>query len=657
MLIQEVHVKNFRSILDESLPCESLTALVGRNSSGKSSFLSAIELFYDPSAKVTREDYYSEDTSQDIEIAVTFAGLSPDAGEFFSAYLDNDLLTVVRTFSFAEGRKSGTYHGMRQQNPDFACVRNAGSNTGIRNKYNEIRKEAKYSFFPAASSAANVLTALAEWENKNPDQCSRMRDDGQFFGFTQVGQGYLGRHTKFIRVPAVRDAQEDATEKRGSYVTEIMDLVVRSVLANRKDLSDFRQRTQTEYKEIIDPEKLTELKSLQSELSDTLGIYVPNASVAISWSEVADISIPLPEAQVRLWEDGYESAVERTGHGLQRAFIVTMLQHLVAARLAKTPAEEGASTEVEPQEVEETYLPSLVLAIEEPELYQHPSRQRHFASVLRKLASEPTRGVVKNTQVIYTTHSPLFVGLDRFQQIRVLRKVSGESGKAKVTRLKQADMERIAEELWKAQGSQGAKYTADTLAPRLHSVMTPWVNEGFFADTVVLVEGEDDRAAILGMARFMGYDCDSMGITVVPCSGKTNLDRPLVIFRQLDIPVYVIWDGDHGAKDSKPEGNKSILRLLGQPEEDWPDFVGNSSACFKVNLEKTLESELGKDLFECLLTTSREELGIAKAHALKNPAVIQRIIEGAACDSKVSKSLQDIVNNIVALNTDSGSNL
>ena len=655
MLIQEVHVKNFRSILDESLPCESLTALVGRNGSGKSSFLSAIELFYDPSAKVTREDYYSEDTSQDIEIAVTFAGISPDAGELFSAYLDNDLLTVVRIFSWAEGRKSGTYHGMRQRNPDFARVRNAGNNTNIRNKYSEIRKEAEYSSLPAVNSGPNALAALEKWETQNPARCSRMRDDGQFFGFTQVGSGYLGKHTKLIRVPAVRDAQEDATEKRGSCVTEIMDLVVRSVLANRKDLSDFRQRTQAEYKEIIDPEKLTELRSLESDLSNTLGFYVPDASVAMNWSEVADISIPLPQAQVKLREDGYESAVERTGHGLQRAFIVTMLQHLVAARAAETPTEDGASAEDEPQEVKETHLPSLVLAIEEPELYQHPSRQRHLASVLLELASGNIRGVAKNTQVVYTTHSPLFVGLDRFQQIRALRKVSGESGKAKVTRLKKTDMAGVAEELWKAQGSQGTKYTADTLVPRLQAVMTPWMNEGFFADTVVLVEGEDDRAAILGMARFMGHKFDSMGITVVPCFGKTNLDRPLIIFRQLDIPVYVIWDGDHEAKDSRPESNKNLLRLLAQPEEDWPEFVGDLSACFKVNLEKTLESELGNDLFECLRTTAQEEFGILKkAHALKNPAVIQRIIEGAARDSKVSKSLQDIVNNIVALNTDSG---
>ena len=161
-------------------------------------------------------------------------------------------------------------------------------------------------------------------------------------------------------------------------------------------------------------------------------------------------------------------------------------------------------------------------------------------------------------------------------------------------------MDTIARELWKAGGSHGKKYTAETLLPRLRTIMTPWMNEGFFADTVVLAEGEDDRAAILGVAGYLGYDFDSLGITVVPCSGKNNLGRPLLIFRQLDIPVYVVWDGDYCKKDSE-KLNKSLLRLLGQSEEDWPTFVRESSACFKVDLEKTLEEELSKELYECSL--------------------------------------------------------
>ena len=652
MIIQELHVKNFRSILDESFPCDCLTALVGRNGAGKSSFLRALEMFYDPSAKVIAEDFYAEDTSQDIEIAVTFSDLTAEEKGFFSAYIDNDTLTVVRVFSLASGRKSGTYHGMRLQNPEFGEIRGAGGKRDITARYNELRSSDKYSSLPTVRSADQALEALGQWETEHPDECRRLRDDGQFFGFTEVGQGYLGRYTRFIRIPAVRDASEDATEKRGSCVTEIMDLVVRSVLATRKEVTSFKEETQAKYKKILDPSKLTELTTLQDQLTNTLKQFAPDASVSLKWAKLADINIPMPEAEVKLLEDGYESAVQRTGHGLQRAFILTMLQHLVAARESEKVTEERLSSEEEIQATEEAYLPSLVLAIEEPELYQHPNRQRHMASVLLQLAQGSVPGVAKNTQVIYSTHAPLFVGLDRFDQIRVLRKEKGETGKPKVTKVAKAELEAVAEEIWKASGQERAKYTAETLRPRLQAVMTPWMNEGFFADVAVLIEGEDDRAALLGVARSMNHDFDSLGIAVIPCFGKTNLDRPLVIFRQLGVPVYVIWDGDHSERDARAEGNRYLLRLLGETEEDWPESVADTYACFKVKLEKTLESEIGPEMFKRLLSEAQAELGVGKKrHALKNPAVIQRIIEGAFRKGKTSMTLKSIVEKIVALKT------
>ena len=126
-------------------------------------------------------------------------------------------------------------------------------------------------------------------------------------------------------------------------------------------------------------------------------------------------------------------------------------------------------------------LPSLVLAIEEPELYQHPSRQRHLASILLRLASGAIPGVAKKTQVMYTTHSPLFVGLDRFEQLRLLRKEDHAAGLPRITKVTKAGLEGIAGELWTAGGQQGPRFTAETLRPRLQALMTPWVNEGFFA--------------------------------------------------------------------------------------------------------------------------------------------------------------------------------
>lgn len=654
MIIRSVHVRNFRSILDERLDCDNLTVLVGRNGTGKSSFLRALQMFYDPKAVVTAEDFYAEDTSKEIEIAVTFTNLSGEARSLFAPYLEGDNLTVARVFSLP-AKKSGTYHGMRLQNADFTPVREAGGKREILAKYKELQQQVAYSALPVVKNADDALEAMKQWETANPSNCVKQRDDGQFFGFTEVGSGYLGRHTRFIHVPAVRDASDDATEGKGSCVTEIMDLVVRRTLASRTEFVTLKDETQKKYREIMDPSKLTELSDLQTQLSETLRYYAPEANVSMEWAKLADIDFPMPKAEVKLYEDGYKASVQRTGHGLQRAFILTMLQQLVAAKGVEAVTEQGFASEAEISDQGKPPLPGLVLAIEEPELYQHPSRQRHMADVLLKLSQGMIPGVAKRTQVLYSTHSPLFVGLDRFDQIRLLRKVDDIAGKPRVTKAVKAELVAVAEEIWVAGGRQGSKYTADTLRPRLQALMTPWVNEGFFADVAVLVEGEDDRAAILGVAASMGHNFDSEGISVIPCTGKNNLDRPLVIFRRLRVPVYVIWDGDYGEADAKPEDNRRLLRLIGQSEEDWPCGVKDHYACFKTKLETTLEEEIGKDIFEQLLSEAQTQVGIPrKKDALKNPIVLQRIVEKASAEGKISATLKGIVEKIIALKPQRG---
>ena len=198
---------------------------------------------------------------------------------------------------------------------------------------------------------------------------------------------------------------------------------------------------------------------------------------------------------------------------------------------------------------------------------------------------------------------------------------------------------------------QGVNVTIEALRARLQAIMTPWTDEGFFADVVVLVEGETDRATIIGVAQALGHELDSLGIAIIPCFGKNNLDRPLVIFRQLDIPVYVIWDGDwKGSKaNNDPKENRSILKHLHMPKEDWPEFINDRAACFKVNLETTLESEIGKQEFYQWRRAAQKHFGISSRSARKNPMVLQRIIENAEAEGKSSTSLRHIVEKIIAL--------
>lgn len=295
-------------------------------------------------------------------------------------------------------------------------------------------------------------------------------------------------------------------------------------------------------------------------------------------------------------------------------------------------------------------MPNLILGIEEPELYQHPNRQRHLSRVLYSLATGRIKGVAQNTQVLYATHSPLFVDLERFYTVRLLRKHPPDDGGPKHTVAFQTTLDAVAVIIEAADGKPEGTYSGATLQPRLQTLMTPWMNEGFFAGVAVLVEGEDDRAAILGVARSKGHSFDSMEISVIPCMGKNNLDRPTAIFRELQIPVYVVWDGDDGDKDAKPEDNHRLLRLMGAELEDWPEGVWSTHTCFKQDLETTLRTELGEAFFRAILDECRSELGFTKdKHAIKCPAVIQRIIEEARQQDKASATLESIVDSIVAL--------
>ena len=605
MIIESVLVKNYRSIHDQTLYCDSLTALVGRNGSGKSSFLSALDLFYDSAVQVTTADFYNEDTSKPIEIVITFSELTREETRLFSKYITDRRLTVAKVIEDSGSPKPNVrFHGFHLQHPRFNDIRNTGPKGQVLAAYREARKDQKYSSLPAVRSADDALEALDEWESERVDECELMRDNGQFFGFKGVAHGYLERYIRYIKVPAVRDASEDAVEGKGSCITELMDLVVRNVLQGSEDLAALQDEAQTRLQHILDPHRWAELRHLQSSLTETLQQYVSDASISLDWSDLVQVKIPTPTVEVNLSEDSYETSVERTGHGLQRAFILTMLHHLATTRGQQYGKDDSASHPI---------IPNLVLAIEEPELYQHPSRQRHFASVLRRLTEGSLASENNRTQVIYSTHSPLFVGLDRFDQIRVLRKECAKSGWPNVTLVTDANLQQVAKELWELLGCHGEPFTPQSLRTRMQTVMTPWMNEGFFADVVVLVEGESDRAALLAVAESMGYELASIGVAVVPCGGKATMDRPAIVFKSLGIRSYLLWDNDKNGVASAAKGsiatNRLLLRIVGAAETDWPAGCGIVTPAWKGILKRPSETRF---LEACSMS-----------YSLKSPASIK----------------------------------
>ena len=638
MIIKSIDVKNFRSIFDEILIFDNLTALVGANGSGKSSFLHVLELFQVKQPKITSDDFYNKNTYNEIVFSITFTDLSDDAKIQFSKYIQNEELTVERVFKFTDGKISSTYHGSNLQNPDFLKFRYCTNATDARPEYEVLQQKLEYNTFPDWTNFEQSKTTLSTWEVGHSDKCKIIRDDGQFFGFADAASGDLGKYIKLLYIPAVRDASLDSTEGKNSVLTDLINIVVKNELMKKEDVIKFQTEFQEKYKKIVYADNIKEISDLSDSLTKTLNSYVPDAKIELSWIPLKDFQIPPPSAIVNLVEDGYSATVDRTGHGLQRVFIMSLLQHLSTINETTAGSISGSD------------FPTLVLIIEEPELYQHPNRQRHLSEICIALSECKVSGISSKIQVIYSTHSPHFVGLDRINQIRLLRKQNNTGELPKITKISSTTIAQLTTELLKY---HGGKFTEANIVPRLHMIRTPWINEGFFSKCVVLVEGGSDRATILGASKALGINLESEGISVIPCSGKGNLDKVAIIFKQLGIPTYVIWDNDRKNeqdKSSEIKNNKILLKLFGQEETDYPSHVETNHAVIEGTLETMLKNEIGEELYETMMNINMIKYDLKRSDALKNPTVLKTMLEDLKkSNGIIPDTLHQILDNVQLL--------
>jgi putative ATP-dependent endonuclease of the OLD family len=666
MILKKAHIKNFRSLKDVSISFEKQTAILGGNGAGKSTILKALERFYGPSTSISLDDFFGKDVDDSIEIALTFTDFNDSESEIFGSRIVNNELNVVRVFDLKSGRNSGRYYGFIRGYEPFDAIRNLDKATAKRSAYKELRTSnaALYEDLQDVTKAEDIDAQFVAWEQSHPDKCQLIRDDGQFLGFTNVAKGSLSKSTNFVFIPAVRDAAIDAVDGRGSAIARLMELVVKSAVQRRKDFQQWQEKTSSEYKQLVNPDNLTELKGLADDLTKSLRMLYEDTAVSLEWQPPADFTVPLPAADVLLEDGGFPSSVEKQGNGLQRAFILTLLQHLARATVlnTQTPVDEieiddttKAGVVPDLKAIPETpaLLPGLILAIEEPELYQHPTKQRHFARVLSLLSDGSLPGVAAKMQIAFASHSPYFVCIDRFDEVRLARRQPIPDVKHKECTLRESSLHRVCELLEHAHGKPPGTFTETGLRSRLH-IITPEVAEGFFADAVVLVEGESDRAALKAIAAMKEVDFEAMGIAVLSVNGKNNLDRPAAIFMSLEIPVYAIWDCDRAAEKIDYEGtNRALQRLFGVSDEyvvAAGTIIADKFACFDARLEKTLEAELGAQQLEAALTEVMKDFSVGrKEDAIKAPMIMRHALAKLAEQKIYSNSLETILEKICAL--------
>lgn len=608
---------HFRSIFDETLDCEPLTALIGKNGAGKSAFLQALRIYFDPGAGVSDDDYYNRDKTKEILIEVTFTDLTTEEQDEFQSYTDSGMLVVQRRFP------SGSYYGRDYGCPQFEQVREKlrAKNSKVSDALEVLKKLVDSGEFPGLQIVRNKPDEeLSRWENENKNKCQYYFRAGIFQGPTNIAGGKLRARTRFIYVPPVREAETDASgTSKQSILGTLVAPLVNAITERNKDVSSAKAAVTagyTTYKSLVTsaPEKAT----LESDFTNLLQRYASDASAKIQLSLKDDLELPNPSPKVWLVEDGFEGDVAKKGHGLQRLFIFTILE--LYEKFRNTEGEEA----------------NIVLAIEEPELYQHPARSRALAKTLRELSTPPdSKGF--RFQVFYTTHSPYFVGLDYFQAIRRVEKTTCPDG-AMQSKIKRTTLKEVGDDALKAYNKPGKSTEVSTWA-RMKSILGINGSEGFFADGIILVEGREDEAILTAHIEHNKISLDSQGICMVAAHGKTNIPLLLALYNRLNIPTFTIFDGDGKIEDI----NNAILNLLGKPpQEKSKSEVFTNGAVWEHDFAKAIQIEVGKDNWDKACQEARNEYAILADTGRKNFAVVHRAMNTLLSKGQTSVSLDHL---------------
>lgn len=639
MQIRSVRIRNFRGFEDETVSFEAHTCLVGPNGAGKSTVLAALNVFFQEVSNATEvtdlseEGFHKGNTSAPVEITVTFHNLSASAKESLDHYVRHDELVVTAIATFDSPSRSAPVQQFgerlifKQFSSFFEDEKARALVDPLRERFNEVT--AGLVDFPKIGSRptkATMIAALRKYEEERPEICVLERSGDHFYGAARA-RGRLEPFVQWVYLPAVKDASEEAEEAGNTALGKLLQRTVRQKVNFDEALETLRAKTRLEYDALLQKEQGT-LDELSKSLAKRLAVFAhPDASLAVEWLQGSEKSVSIndPRAMIKAQEGKFRGSLTRFGHGLQRSFLLAILQEL-------------ASIETEAEKEDQAEKPTLIFGCEEPELYQHPPQARHLSTVLRSLADV-------GNQIILTTHSAYFVSGESFDEIRLIRKDS-ESGKCYA---RSTDFDRYAKRIGAATGLKPDK--PPVASAKLLAALRPEPAELFFCHRLVLVEGIADRAYVSGALHLDGEwaTMRRAGLHIIPTEGKSSILQLLAIAQELEIPSFVIFDADgdvtnevHRAHHERD--NKALFAALDIKGDVFPETIqwGENYAVWPANIEAEVVSCFEKKDWERITNDARKTIDPG-ASLRKNPVLIGEILTIAWNEKKKPKVLVDLI--------------
>lgn len=575
MKIQSARIRNFRTLKDVTITFDNVTTFIGPNGTGKSTVLRALDWYFNGKpGSLSEKDCSFGAIDEDIEVQVTFYDLTEKDREALGKYAPAgaDTFTAWKQRS-ASGLE--VFSANAKGFPDFNDIKAATSATAKKELYAALRRTRTDLGLPAATTGVAVDQAMTTWEAANTAQLVEAPETLQtnFFGFNSGGK--MSGLFDFVLVTADLRASEESLDGKASIIGRILERSVDRAAAD-EEIATIVEDARVRQQRVYESKFKAQLKTMTTQLNEVVTSYTPGRSVSVTPAEV-ELKAPRTTFDVSILDGATETAVERQGHGFQRTLLISALQLLAQSGAASA---EGV----------------ICLAIEEPELFQHPIQAQTFAKVLRSLAEDSD----KRIQVNYATHSPYFLEARHFDQVRRLTRSTDETP---VVTVHSASLVDVKDKL------KGVVKPA-VVDRQLDGVVTNQLSVALFAQRALLVEGTTESAVLYGVGDREGVgSLEAAGLSIVPVGGKQSIPLAHAILTALGIPTFALFDADSGFEararvngkeqnkiDEERAGhvaaNRSALKYFGRSEEDFPSaVVADNVAVFDDHLETFLGAD------------------------------------------------------------------
>jgi len=364
----QIRLRNFRCYCDEiSINLKDMTALIGRNDTGKSTIMDALEIFFND-ATIDKHDASKGGNPNDVAIICVFDDLPNqlilDQAELTSLQIEhllniNDMLEVHKVFN----------GGLEK--PKLVSIKLVA----IHPTVDDVADLMKLNNSDLKKRAIDVGADTSKIDKKvNAQLRSAIR---QKVGDLKLAQTEIpltegnGQHVwKGIQVvlPAFALFKSDRTSTdQDSEAQDPLNAAIKEAVKQKEsELNAIAEHIEHEVKKIADL-TLKKLQEMDPSLATTLSPQFPSPK----WANLFKASIT---------GDG-EIPINKRGSGVRRLILLNFFR---------------AKSE---QLMRDKHKQNVIYAVEEPETSQHPRNQRLLVSALQELAGRD--------QVVITTHTPM----------------------------------------------------------------------------------------------------------------------------------------------------------------------------------------------------------------------------------------------------------